>query len=83
MAHRWQGEIKKGMRKVWGVMEMFIICIFNIIYFQREGKGGRQRGRETSMWERNIDQLPLARPQLGTWPATQACDLPGNRTSEL
>ena len=25
--------------------------------------------------------LPLTRPQLGTWPATQACALTGNRTS--
>ena len=29
------------------------------IYLQREGKGGRMRGRETSMWERNIDLLLL------------------------
>ena len=26
--------------------------------------------------------LPLARPPLGTWPATQACALTRNRTSE-
>ena len=26
--------------------------------------------------------LPLARPLLGTWPATQACVLTGNRTSD-
>ena len=32
-------------------------------YFQREGKGGRKRGRETSMCKRSIDQLPLACPQ--------------------
>ena len=29
------------------------------------------------MWERNIDLLPLTRPQLGTWPTTQACALSG------
>ena len=29
-------------------------------------------------FERNIDWLPLAHPQLGTWPATQACALTGN-----
>ena len=33
--------------------------------------------------ERNIDLLPLAHPQLGTWPATQACALTGNQTSNL
>ena len=41
----------------------------------REGKGGRKRGRETLMFERNIDWLPLAHPQPGTWPTTQACVL--------
>ena len=45
------------------------------IYCQREGKGGRKR-------ERNIDWLPPAHSQLGTWPATQACALTGNRTSD-
>ena len=25
------------------------------------------------MCERNIDRLPFVRPQLGTWPTTQAC----------
>ena len=27
--------------------------------------------------------LPLVRPPLGTWPATQACALTGNQTSDL
>ena len=35
------------------------------------------------MCERNSDWLPLSHPQLGTWPATQACALTGNRTSNL
>ena len=35
------------------------------------------------MCERNIDQLPLTCPKLGTWPATQACVLTGNRTGDL
>ena len=53
------------------------------IYFQREGEGGRNRGRETSMYERNINWLALACPLLGTWPATQACALTRNRTGDL
>ena len=53
------------------------------IYFQREGNRGRRRGRETSMCERNINQLPLTHPQLGTWPTTQTCALTRNRTSDL
>ena len=48
----------------------------DFIYFQREGKGRRKRGRATSMY----DWLPLVRPLLGTWPVTQACALTGNRT---
>ena len=35
------------------------------------------------MRERNINEwLPLEHPLLGTWPITQACALPGNRTSD-
>ena len=51
-----------------------ILFYFFFIYFQRE-KGGRKRGRETSMCQRNIDQLSLIHPQPGTWPTTQACAL--------
>ena len=35
------------------------------------------------MYESNINGLPLARPQLGTWLATQACALTRNQTSGL
>ena len=38
----------------------------------------REKGRE-----RNMDWLPLTRPQLGTGPATQAYALTGNRTVNL
>ena len=54
----------------------------SFIYFQREGKGGRRR-RESSTCERNINWLPPAQPQPGAWPATQACALRGNQTSDL
>ena len=51
---------------------------FKIIYlfiFRVRGEGeGR---RETSMCKRNIYQLPLTHPQMGTWPATQVCVLTG------
>ena len=57
-------------------------CFLNIlfIYFQRRGKGGRKRGRETSTCERYINQS-TGHPQPGTWPTTQACALTGNQTS--
>ena len=41
------------------------------------------RGREISMCERYINRLPLTHSLLGTWPATQACALTGNRTCNL
>ena len=53
-----------------------------LFIFEREGKGGRKRGRKTSMCERSIDQLSLANPQQGTWPTTQPCALTGNQTSD-
>ena len=35
------------------------------------------------MCERNIIRLPLTRPQLGTWPATQTCALTGDGPGKL
>ena len=35
------------------------------------------------MYERYVNWLPLTHPQLGTWPATQACALAGNQTHDL
>ena len=40
----------------------------DFIYLFLEKGEGRQKGKETSMWERNIDWLPLTCPQPGTWP---------------
>ena len=40
---------------------------------------GRERKREG---EKHQCELPLTLPLLGTWPATQACTLTGNRTSD-
>ena len=46
----------------------------------REGKRGRERGREASVWERNIDQLSLVCAPTRDEPATQAFALTGDRT---
>ena len=46
------------------------------IYFLERGKGKEERERNISVW------LPLMCPQLGTWPATQACALTGNQTGD-
>ena len=52
------------------------------IYLFSERPEGREKERETLMCERYIDWLSLAHPQQGTWPATQACALTGNRTRD-
>ena len=58
---------------------LFIFIYFyflkDFIYFWSGKKGERE--------ERNINvRLPLVRPLLGTWPATQACALTGKQTSD-
>ena len=42
---------------------------------------GREKERERNNNVQEIDQLPLAHLQLGTWLTTQACALTENRTS--
>ena len=72
-------ELESKLQRKWKMIFKNIL----FTYFQREGKGGRKRGREISMCERNTDRLSLAGPQLGIKPATQACALTGNRTSDI
>ena len=52
------------------------------IYLFLEKGGGKERGRRILMCKRDSDQLPLACPELGTWPTTQACTLTSNGTSD-
>ena len=54
------------------------VCKEHFIYlFLEKGEGKEQeRERNINVW------LPLMRPLLGTWPATQACALTGNRTGD-
>ena len=52
--------------------------MYLLIYLQREEEGWKkERERNIHVW------LPLAHLLLGTWPATQACALTGNQTSDL
>ena len=53
------------------------LFLFLILFIFRE-RGGKEKERE-----RNIDWLPVTYPQMGTWPAAQACDLGQNWTSDL
>ena len=49
-----------------------------IYLFLERGEGReKDRKRNISVW------WPLTWPQLGTWPATQACALTGNQTDDL
>ena len=73
------GEEGPVQRKVGLLSATPPICDFLkrfYLFIFREGKGGRKRERNISVW------LPLTRPLLGTWPATQACALTGNRTGD-
>ena len=57
---------------------MIHIFFKDFIYLFLERGEGREKLRERniSVW------LPLTYPLLGIWPATQACALTGNRTSD-
>ena len=48
-----------------------------IYLFLERGREGESEGHKFNVW------FPLTRPVLGTWPATQACALTGNRTNNL
>ena len=55
-----------------------LLFLKDFIYLILDRGKGREKKREinVNMW------LPLAHPELGTWPATQACALAGNQTSD-
>ena len=54
---------------------------FIYLFLERRKEKEKKRGRKIDVWEKH--QLPLTSPQMRTWPATQACVLTGNRTSNL
>ena len=55
----------------------------NYLFIFREGWRRKKKGRETLMWERNINQLLPVCISIGEEPATQACDLTRNWTCDL
>ena len=70
------------------ICSLLLIFIYFGFYLFTFREGVREGGREGEtkgekhQCERHIDCLPLAHPQLGTLPATQACALTGSRTGE-
>ena len=65
------------------VFKIFVMFKKYFIYLILERGEGREKERERNIGARNVDWLPLARPQPGTRPKIQACALTGNRTSDL
>ena len=53
----------------------FFLKDFIYLFLERGERRKNERHRNINVW------LPLACPQLGTWPATQACALTRNQTS--
>ena len=84
-----QKDIKTGKCNSLGAIIVIIYRYIVTVYHERDRErercylclervGGREKERD-----RNINGLPLAHPQLGTWPVTQACALTGNPTGDL
>ena len=63
----------------------WIVFFKKIFYLYLERGEGREKERERNidMCERHIDWMPLTHPQLGNWPAVQACALTRNQTGNL
>ena len=64
------------------VMSNFEIFKKDFIYLLLEKGERREKEKERNSNAQEIS-LPLTHPQLGTWPATQACALTGNQTRDL
>ena len=57
------------------ILSFFKKSLFYLFLDRGEGRD-KERERNLNVW------LPLMHPQLGTWPATQACALTGSQTSD-
>ena len=55
----------------------FFFSFKDFVYLFLNRREEKERGKNINVW------LTLARPLLGTWPATQARALTRNRTSDL
>ena len=67
------------MKLLWTFMHRFFVFSFKdfiYLFLERWERREKERERNINVW------LPLACPQLGMWPTTQACALTGNQTSD-
>ena len=69
------------VKVVGSVSRLIFFKISIYLFLQRRERW--EKGRKTSMCEKNINWLLLTCPQLGIWPTTQTCALTGNWTSDL
>ena len=60
--------------KPWDFFFFFFLKDFIYLIIKRGAGREKEREKNINVW------LPLTRPLLGTWPATQACALTGNGT---
>ena len=51
---------------------------FSLFTFRETGREGEREGEKQQCGRKNINRLPLAHPQPGTWPATQTRAVTGN-----
>ena len=64
------------MRETMDRTNLFFPKYFIYYFFLERGVGNeKKRERNINVW------LPLLQPLMGTWPATYACALTGNQTS--
>ena len=75
----WEDPSTHWATPAWAVLFYFLK---DFIYLFLEGEKRKEKGKETSVWERNIDQLPCALAGQDD-PETQACALTRNRTGNL
>ena len=65
------------------MLYIYIFKDFIYLFLERGSKGKRKEEKHLSTCKKYIDLLPLAHPQLRTWPTTQACALTGNQTGDF
>ena len=72
-----QGKTPQNLEFIYKKLCIYSFFKKKILFIFRERGREKERERNISVW------LPLLCPLLGTWPATQACALTGNRTGDL
>ena len=67
---------KAAVPSTWRGRNTFLKRFYFYLFLERGEGREKERERNTNVW------VPFMRPLLGTWPATQACALTGNRSGD-